>query len=575
MGSRYHDMIKAHRSHGAVMIWGLCNEAMCGVENGAAAAAFMKVKNALDPDRPQTGNFVGGQHYNFPHVDIIGESSNQELNWWHRLEPTTPITTGEHGFGNNELLYSRGEDDRQLARLGTNVSRTFDGKLHNITTMYHNRRVRVPGAGWGNLKPKQTVPFLLSSHGLGMWAMTDYYGEAFMGWPTFVKSRGHLDVAGFPRSTAWWFRTNFLANTDPNIPDYQRPLVGGSWDVQVRALTPCQMFASTPSVEVWRDGRLHGTFAVPTDYGLLDLRDGATWPPPAGPSHCTITLAAQDSQSKCALGQSFGCYNGIEGFWVDQGCRGTFDVNGAGTNVSCACKGSQGFCSTRFNCSAVLPCSVAGTKNTTVVGLVQSGAETGVGRVHTQHSQQHRVAGSHTLLAAGPATRMEMVLDVPSIATGTGEALFLDGQDVAFVRVQLVDDAGTISRISDANVTYAVVKGPVSIVGVGSGAIANHQHSQGTVYETWQGLGRVVVQVTVDCTGQHRSLARSIDVEAVAGAYADACPDDGGAVISATTAGFTTTITIPVSGDPKHSPLAVARATKSLDTYTYFDDVQP
>ena len=68
--------------------------------------------------------------------------------------------------------------------------------------------------------------------------------------------------------------------------------------------------------------------------------------------------------------------------------------------------------------------------------------------------------GTHTLLAAGRATRMEMVVDVPSPATGTGEALFLDGQDVAFIRVQLVDAAGTLSRVSDANVTYHVVSGP-------------------------------------------------------------------------------------------------------------------
>ena len=168
------------------MIWGLCNEAMCGVENGTAAAAFMQVKTALDPDRPQTGNFVGGQHYNFPHVDIIGESGNQELNWWHRLNPTVPITTGEHGFGNNELLYSRGEDDRQLVRLGANVSDTFSGKLHPRISPDGN----VPDAGWTNLKPKQTVPFLLSSHGLGMWAMTDYYGEAFMGTAPFLLFLG-------------------------------------------------------------------------------------------------------------------------------------------------------------------------------------------------------------------------------------------------------------------------------------------------------------------------------------------------------------------------------------------------
>ena len=73
--------------------------------------------------------------------------------------------------------YSRGEDDRRLVRLGANVSETFSGKLHPSWSSH----VNVPDAGWSNLKPKQTVPFLLSSHGLGMWAMADYYGEAFMG----------------------------------------------------------------------------------------------------------------------------------------------------------------------------------------------------------------------------------------------------------------------------------------------------------------------------------------------------------------------------------------------------------
>ena len=84
----------------------------------------------------------------------------------------------------------------------------------------------------------------------------------------------------------------------------------------------------------------------------------------------------------------------------------------------------------------------------------------------------------------------------------------------------------------------------------------------------------MVVQASLDCTGQHRGLARQIDVEANPGAYAAACPT-GHAVVSANAAGFSATIRIPISGDPEHSPLAVARATKSLDTYTYFEDVQP
>lgn len=52
----------------------------------------------------------------------------------------------------------------------------FSGELITRSTTSYNL------SGWSNLKPKQTVPFLLSSHGLGMWAMMDYYGEAWMGW---------------------------------------------------------------------------------------------------------------------------------------------------------------------------------------------------------------------------------------------------------------------------------------------------------------------------------------------------------------------------------------------------------
>jgi hypothetical protein len=40
-----------------------------------------------------------------------------------------PISTGEHGFGNNHLLYSRGPIDRELDRLGPNVSHVFSGEL--------------------------------------------------------------------------------------------------------------------------------------------------------------------------------------------------------------------------------------------------------------------------------------------------------------------------------------------------------------------------------------------------------------------------------------------------------------
>ena len=71
---------------------------------------------------------------------------------------------------------------------------------------------------------------------------------------------------------------------------------------------------------------------------------------------------------------------------------------------------------------------------------------------------------------------------MPSPLTGTGSALFLDGQDVALIRAQLVDTAGVLARNSDVNLTYSVVSGPLRLVGVGSGSIRNHQHVNGDTY---------------------------------------------------------------------------------------------
>ena len=184
-----------------------------------------------------------------------------------------------------------------------------------------------------------------------------------MGWPTVVKSRGHLDLAGFPRSTAWWFRTNFLANMDPRydttrfnghtvgtladnfahndrVSNATRPLVGGDWQIQVRALTPCQFFASTPFVDVIADGVSRGRHIVDPEhlphsigllvfathitvirykedhihrgrYGLVDLRDGSSaWPPVVGPTPCKISLLREDSSGACKMGTTFGCDDG-------------------------------------------------------------------------------------------------------------------------------------------------------------------------------------------------------------------------------------------------------------------------
>ena len=62
-------------------------------------------------------------------------------------------------------------------------------------------------------------------------------------------------------------------------------------------------------------------------------------------------------------------------------------------------------------------------------------------------------------------------------------------------------------------------------------------------YQTWQGLARVVVQATLDCTGPHRDAAKEIDVDAPPSAYATTCPTQD-AVLRATSDDLTLSSTI-------------------------------
>ena len=64
----------------------------------------------------------------------------------------------------------------------------------------------------------------------------------------------------------------------------------------------------------------------------------------------------------------------------------------------------------------------------------------------------------HTL---GKASAIKLELDAPSKATGTGEAVLLDGHDAALLRASVVDSAGRVMVHARNNITFKVVSGPV------------------------------------------------------------------------------------------------------------------
>jgi hypothetical protein len=173
----------------------------------------------------------------------------------------------------------------------------------------------------------------------------------------------------------------------------------------------------------------------------------------------------------------------------------------------------------------------------------------------------------------GPAARLALALDCPSKATGTGEALLLDGQDVALVRASVVDATGQVVHMATHNISFYVVSGPGVIQGTGNGDPKSFAANNAPYRTAYHGLVRVVVRVTsmAAFSWKQRALLRAVD-----GAFntTDKQPflfnDIEDIVIEASSPGFEPVrLTIPTSTDPSTSVLAVAElgAGKSVNHF--------
>ena len=101
----------------------------------------------------------------------------------------------------------------------------------------------------------------------------------------------------------------------------------------------------------------------------------------------------------------------------------------------------------------------------------------------------------------GPAARLKLSLDHPGIAglrvSGpAGGSIKADGQDVALVRVQVVDAAGVLVPSAGHNISFAV-SGPGAIYGVGNGDPSDHDPDKAEYRKAYKGLARVLVQSAV------------------------------------------------------------------------------
>jgi len=94
---------------------------------------------------------------------------------------------------------------------------------------------------------------------------------------------------------------------------------------------------------------------------------------------------------------------------------------------------------------------------------------------------------SQSISTTGSAVAIQLSLELGQ------NGLLADGQDVAMVRVALVDSKGAVVPTAGNLINFSVT-GPGKLIGVGSGDPSNHQSDKASFRNAWKGLIRAIVQ---------------------------------------------------------------------------------
>lgn len=176
----------------------------------------------------------------------------------------------------------------------------------------------------------------------------------------------------------------------------------------------------------------------------------------------------------------------------------------------------------------------------------------------------------HSSITPGPAAALSLSIDAPSAATGTGEALLLDGQDAGMLRASVLDANGNLcSGLESYNITFRVLAGPGRVVGVGNGSPTSHERNRASWRTTYHGLARAIIQITLNAATADRARLLEIDADPqrTTAVLLDGTKAPSEIIVEATTAGLPPVrVSIPVSTDvQRHSVNAAAARNAQID----------
>lgn len=433
-------------------------------------------------------------------------------------------------------------------------------------------------------------------------------------WPHVSCDFGNFDIAGHPKPHSYWYSANWLqgfGETEPGRPSLpfktvarilELPVPPGVTlqDTDVAKSASISAVTTAPFAELFLDGVAQGVLpTIRNDRGEVQPTEWA-----AGPDHDDgLSLAVN-----CTGESSFPINaTGVQ-------CHDLHDTP-AESAAECAIK-----CCTNSSCDT-WQWETSGKVAACWIGH----AGEGIGKCGPPHKgtweggQRHapnpgpgpspprpapkpatfrnatllalsadrvKVLAMHSLFAPSAETvayyKLQLTLDVPSLTTGTGAALLLDGRDTALVRCAIVDGQSNDALVSTASnrITWKVVSGAGRPAGISSGNKSSHEWMKSHSVNAYLGLARGLFRVTQDCTSTDRASCATIDTDAARSptavkATASEC-NTASIVVEATAEGFAPVrISIPVSVDEtKDGVMAVARATGEsfADGFSYLDD---